>query len=189
MCRLENEEKLIAGCRAGDDAARELLYRRYSKQLMAVCYRYTGSMDDALDVLHDGFIKIFTHFTFRGESALATWLTKVMISQAVDYLRKKHRFISLFGEVDDGLEEVPDDDNDIVFAGSRLTEQELLQLVAELPEGCRTVFNLFVIDGKTHREIAEMLHIKEHSSTSQYHRARKILKDKIKAYESNEANG
>lgn len=186
---MENEEKLIAGCRAGEDAAREMLYRRYSKQLMAVCYRYTGSMDDALDVLHDGFIKIFTHFTFKGESALATWLTKVMISEAVNFLRKRRRFTALFDEEDIRFEDVPDDDNDIIFAGSRLTEQELLQLVAELPEGCRTVFNLFVIDGKTHREIAEMLQIKEHSSTSQYHRARKLLKEKIKAYESNEANG
>lgn len=186
---MENEEKLIAGCRAGEDAAREMLYRRYSKQLMAVCFRYTGSMDDALDVLHDGFIKIFTHFTFKGESALATWLTKVMISEAVNFLRKRRRFTALFDEEDIRFEDVPDDDNDIIFAGSRLTEQELLQLVAELPEGCRTVFNLFVIDGKTHQEIAEMLHIKEHSSTSQYHRARKLLKEKIKAYESNEANG
>ena len=189
MVDLENEEKLIAGCRAGEDAAREMLYRRYSKQLMAVCYRYTGNADDALDVLHDGFIKIFTHFSFKGDSTLATWLTKVMITEAVDFLRRKRRFEALFEEEDEELTAIPDDENAIVQAGGRLTEQELLQLVAELPEGCRTVFNLFVIDGKSHREIADMLHIKEHSSTSQYHRARKILKEKIKAYESNEAKG
>ena len=185
---MDNEQKLIEGCRAGDDAAREMLYRRYSKQLMAVCYRYTGSMEDALDVLHDGFVKIFTHFSFKGESTLSTWLTKVMISESVNFLRRKRRFAALFEEEGELFNEVAVDE-DVISAGNSLTEQELLQLVATLPEGCRTVFNLFVVDGKTHREIADMLHIKEHSSTSQYHRARKLLQEKIKAYEKNEANG
>jgi len=183
---LEKEQKLIEGCRAGDDAARAMLYKLYSKQLLAVCFRYTGQMDEALDVLHDGFIKIFTHFNFRGECALGTWLTRVIISESVNYLRSKHRFGKLLDDENEVELDVLEDEEEIVSKGSHLTEQELLQLVAELPEGCRTVFNLFVIDGKSHREIAEMLHIKEHSSTSQFHRARKILKEKIKAYESNE---
>ena len=81
---LENEIELIEGCRAGKDSARKELYTLYSKQMLAVCYRYTGDMDAAHDVLHDGFIKIFTRFTFRGECALGTWVTRVMVTQAID---------------------------------------------------------------------------------------------------------
>ena len=92
---LENEIELIEGCRAGKDSARKELYTLYSKQMLAVCYRYTGDMDAAHDVLHDGFIKIFTRFTFRGECALGTWVTRVMVTQAIDYLRRKHRFSQL----------------------------------------------------------------------------------------------
>ena len=92
---MENEIELIEGCRAGKDSARKELYTLYSKQMLAVCYRYTGDEDAAHDVLHDGFIKIFTHFTFRGECALATWVTRVMVTQAIDYLRKQKRIISV----------------------------------------------------------------------------------------------
>ena len=92
---LENEIELIEGCRAGKDSARKELYTLYSKQMLAVCYRYTGDVDAAHDVLHDGFIKIFTHFTFRGECALSTWVTRVMVTQAIDYLRKQQRFSQL----------------------------------------------------------------------------------------------
>ncbi len=72
---MENEIELIKGCRAGQDSARKELYTLYAKQMLAVCYRYTGDMDAAHDVLHDGFIKIFTNFSFRGEASLCTWIT------------------------------------------------------------------------------------------------------------------
>ena len=81
---LENEIELIEGCRSGKDSARKELYTLYSKQMLAVCYRYTGDMDAAHDVLHDGFIKIFTRFTFRGESTKNTKVTKEMITQAIN---------------------------------------------------------------------------------------------------------
>ena len=74
--QLENEIELIKGCRAGDNSARKKLYTLFSKQMLAICYRYTGDMDAAHDVLHDGFIKIFTNFSFRGDSALSTWITR-----------------------------------------------------------------------------------------------------------------
>ena len=109
---MENEIELIKGCRAGQDSARKELYTLYAKQMLAVCYRYTGDMDAAHDVLHDGFIKIFTRFTFRGECALGTWVTRVMVTQAIDYLRRKHRFSQLvvneeqLPDVDAGLFEL-----------------------------------------------------------------------------------
>lgn len=177
---LENEIELVEGCRAGMDSARRELYTLYSKQMLAVCYRYTGDMDAAYDVLHDGFIKIFTHFTFRGECALGTWVTRVMVTQAIDYLRKQQRFNRLVV----AEEQLPDiaDETEVAEAGSRLSEELLMKFVAELPDGCRTVFNLYVFEEKSHKEIAELLHIKEHSSTSQLHRAKSLLVKRIKEY-------
>ena len=177
---LENEIELVEGCRAGMDSARRELYTLYSKQMLAVCYRYTGDMDAAYDVLHDGFIKIFTHFTFRGECALGTWVTRVMVTQAIDYLRKQQRLNRLVVTE----EQLPDiaDETEVAEAGSRLSEELLMNFVAELPDGCRTVFNLYVFEEKSHKEIAELLHIKEHSSTSQLHRAKSLLVKRIKEY-------
>ena len=86
---LENEIELIEGCRAGKDSARKELYTLYSKQMLAVCYRYTGDMDAAHDVLHDGFIKIFTRFTFRGECALGTCRTKRVLPKAEAGFQRK----------------------------------------------------------------------------------------------------
>ena len=177
---MENEIELVEGCRAGKDSARKALYTLYSKQMLAVCYRYTGDVDAAHDVLHDGFVKIFTHFTFRGECALCTWVTRVMVTQAIDYLRRRQRFSQLIVNE----EQLPDvaDEADIADAGSRLSEEQLMAFVAELPDGCRTVFNLYVFEEKSHKEIARLLHIKEHSSTSQLHRAKSLLAKRIKEY-------
>ncbi len=177
--QLDNEIELIKGCRAGDNSARKKLYTLYSKQMLAICYRYTGDMDAAHDVLHDGFIKIFTGFSFRGESSLGTWVTRVMITQSLDYLRKQKRINQTIVADEDIPETI---DWSYTEDYEKISEEKLLAFIAQLPEGCRTVFNLFVIEGKSHKEIAELLHIKEHSSTSQLHRAKTLLAKKIKDY-------
>lgn len=176
--------ELIEGCRVGRDSARKELYTLYSKQMLAVCYRYTGDIDAAHDVLHDGFIKIFTHFTFRGECALGTWVTRVMVTQSIDYLRKQQRFTQLVVK-EEQLPDIPDETS-LVESGNHLSEEVLMNFVAELPDGCRTVFNLYVFEEKAHKEIAEILHIKEHSSTSQLCRAKFLLAKRIKEYTENE---
>lgn len=181
---MENELELIRGCRAGEDSARKRLYTLYAKQMLAVCFRYTGDMDAAHDVLHDGFIKIFTRFSFRGESSLRTWITRVMVTQSLDYLRKQKRMTQVV-VVDENLPDIPDLPEG-VNRHDRLPEEKLLEFVAELPDGCRTVFNLYVFEDKSHKEIGEMLRIKEHSSTSQLHRAKFLLAKKIKEYVSHE---
>lgn len=181
---MENEIELIEGCRAGRDSSRKELYTRYARQMLAVCYRYTGDMDAAHDVLHDGFIKIFTHFTFRGGCSLSTWVTRVMVTQAIDYLRKQQRFNRLVVN-EEQLPDVPDE-AEMLDAGSQLSEKVLMEFVAELPDGCRTVFNLYVFEEKSHKEIAELLGIKEHSSTSQLHRAKSMLAKRIKEYINDE---
>lgn len=152
--------------------------------MLAVCYRYTGDMDEAHDVLHDGFIKIFSNFTFRGECSLATWMIRVMMTQAIDYLRRKQRFTQLVVSE----EQLPDviDEASVAESGSGLSEEVLMKFVAELPDGCRTVFNLYVFEEKSHKEIARLLHIKEHSSTSQLFRAKCLLAKRIKEYTAHE---
>lgn len=181
---MEREIELVEGCRAGKEEARRELYTLFAKQMLAVCYRYTGDLDAAHDVLHDGFIKIFTHFTFRGECSLATWITRVMVTQSVDYLRSRQRRDQWL-VTEEFLPDVPEE-AEVAETGSSLSEEVLMRFVAELPVGCRTVFNLYVFEEKSHQEIAAMLHIKEHSSTSQLYRAKCLLARKIKDYSKNE---
>lgn len=136
---MENEIELIKGCRAGKDSARKELYTLYSRQLLAVCFRYTGDMEAAHDVLHDGFIKIFTNFSFRGESSLGTWVTRVMVTQALDYLRRQKRISQLVIH-EDQLPDIPD----LPEGGEAgpISEEQLMKFVADLPDGCRTVFKI-----------------------------------------------
>ena len=177
-------EELVEGCRAGDQTARKTLYTLYAQSMLALCYRYTGDLDEAHDVLHDGFIKLFTHFTYRGECSLATWVRQVMISQAIDYLRHKKKFGNLIVN-EEQLPDIPDE-AEVAQTGSQLSEEQLMAFVAQLPEGCRTVFNLYVFEEKSHKEIAALLHIKEHTSTSQLHRAKTLLAKRIKEYWAHE---
>ena len=151
--------------------------------MLAVCYRYTGDIDAAHDVLHDGFIKIFTHFSFRGDSSLATWITRVMMTQSLDYLRKQKRFNQLIVH-EEQLMELPELSQ--TEEANEISEEQLLSFVAQLPDGCRTVFNLYVFEEKSHKEIADLLGIKEHSSTSQLHRAKCLLVKRIKEYRKHE---
>ena len=178
---MENEIELIKGCRAGNESARNKLYTLYSKRMLAICYRYTGDVDVAHDVLHDAFIKIFTKFSFRGESSLATWLTKVVVTQALDHLRREKRNNQWMIH-EEQLPDIPE----LSPNESNLSEEQLMMFVAELPEGCRTVFNLYVFEEKSHKEIAALVGIKEHSSTSQLYRAKYLLAKRIKEFKYNE---
>lgn len=180
---MKNESELIKGCRAGEADARKRLYTLFAEQMLSVCYRYTGDMDAAHDVLHDAFIKIFTRFSYRGEASLKTWITRIMITQSIDYLRKQ-KHMEQWVTTGEFLPEVPDSAE--IENSKGISNEKLMKFLAELPDGCRTVFNLYVFEEKSHKEIGELLGIKEHSSTSQLHRARQLLATKIKEYSNNE---
>ena len=181
-----DELKLVEGCRKGDADARKQLYTLYAEQMLAVCYRYTGNLDDAHDVLHDGFIKIFTHFSFRGDGALKSWMYKVMSAQAIDFMRRKNASGLMLMD----SEELPDlldvDEKAVMEEARGIDEETLMHMVAQLPEGCRMVFNLFVFEDKSHKEIAELLHIQPETSKSQFRYAKKLLATKIKQYVEHE---
>lgn len=175
-----NEIDLVERCGKGDNLARKQLYERYAGQLMAICIRYVGDREVAQDVLHDGFLNIFRsfgQFAYKGEGSLKAWLSRVMVNEALGYLRKKSA--SCLEVAVDELPEVTDGEEDDM---EQIPQSVLMGFIKELPDGYRTVFNLYVFEEKGHKEIARMLGITEHTSSSQLHRAKALLMKKISDY-------
>jgi RNA polymerase sigma-70 factor (ECF subfamily) len=163
------------------------IYEKYAKRMFFICLRYASDKEQAEDMMHDGFLQIFQSlgsFTDRGEGSLRAWMERVMINTCLQYLRKRDllresvsldRTAGLFAEA--GSQE------ELEQAAERIPVPVLHRFIAELPPGYRAVFNLYVFEGWSHKEIAEKLGIKERTSSSQYHRARNSLARKIKEYE------
>lgn len=148
---------------------------------MAICLRYAGSREEAEDILHDGFIRIyqsFGKFTYQGEGSLKAWLSKVMVNEALGYLRKQASRMHQEMVMDE-IPDVPETDES---AFGDIPQAVLMKLIKELPEGYRTVFNLYVFEDKSHKEIAGLLGITEHTSSSQFYRAKCLLAKRIKEY-------
>ena len=179
-----NEQELVRRCLKCDNVARKQLYEQYAHQLMGICIRYVTDREVAQDILHDGFINIFRSldkFTYRGEGSLRAWLTRVMINEALTFLRKKgHDNNEIL------VEELPDmaDEDDDDFAN--ISPAKIMEFVKELPDGYRTVFNLYVFEEKSHKEIGSLLGITERTSSSQFYRAKTLLMKKVQEYRKNE---
>lgn len=171
-----NEEKLIEECRKGNPQAQRSLYTLYAPKMMSVCYRYVNNKEIAQDILQDSFVKVFTKIdTYTGQGAFAGWVRRIFVTTSLEYLRKND--LMKFSVAIDEYSNIPDEDN--VSAMSQLTVDELLNCIAKLPPGYRTVFNLYAIEGYSHNEIANLLNIKEKTSQSQLLRARKILQKEV----------
>ena len=155
---------------------------------MGICYRYTGDDDTAQDLLHDGFLKIFNSihsFRYRGEGSLRAWMSKIFTNTCLEFLRKHNKNLAVERVFDDEKYEYAllddterNEDEDL----SLVPDETLAGFIAELPEGYRTVFNLYVVEDVPHKEIAQLLGINESSSRSQLSRAKNILSEKIKKY-------
>lgn len=168
------EMRMVRGCVKGQPHYQEALYTRYYRKMFGVCLRYAPDRETAEDILQDGFVKVFKNIgSFEGKGSLEGWIRRVMVNTALELLRKKS---TLYPVVD--IEQAVNSDSgwDIV---STLTEQEILRMVQALPVGYRTVFNLYAIEGYSHREIAEQLNITEGTSKSQLARARQTLQENI----------
>jgi RNA polymerase sigma-70 factor (ECF subfamily) len=178
-----SDRELIEGCLRGDRSFQKALYDRYSSKMMVVCLRYAKSVAEAEDMLQEGFVRVFLGLEgFRYQSKLETWMTRVMVNTALNHHRNK---ALLFPMVDIENVELPAEEisvTDIQFS-------QLLEMVQSLPLGCRIVFNLFAIEGFSHKEIAEKLGISEGTSKSQYARARKLLIQKIQLEKIKEGYG
>ena len=161
----------------GEQGAGRRLYARYSGQLMAIALRYMGNGEDAADVLQDAFVKVLTNinrFEFRGEGSLSAWMSRITVNEALNQLR--HRAWLVHEELSD--DEPPDEEPEV----ARVPPEVLMRMVGDLPEGYRTVLNLFVFEQMPHRQIARQLGIKESTSASQYLRAKRMLAHKIREY-------
>ena len=169
------ETDLIKGCLMDDRRMQEELYQRYSPRMYAVCLRYAGNADEAQDVLQDGFIKVFKKMdSYRGDGSFEGWMRRVFVNTAIEHFRRKRYMMPVTEKEENTLEgkytSVLDD----------LGAKDILALVQELSPGYRTVFNMYVVEGYTHREIADMLGISEGTSKSQLSRAKVILQDMVR---------
>lgn len=171
-----DEQLLIDGCVRGESWARKELYECYAPAMMSVCMRYVNDRETARDLLQDGFVKIFTKIhTYSGTGVFGGWIRRIFVTTALEYLRSSdHQRLSV------GLDSCDDSLEDINYSVlDRLSADELLACVARLPSGYRTVFNLYAIEGYSHAEIAEMLHVQEATSRSQFIRARNALRKSV----------
>ena len=170
-------EQLVERIRNKDQRAMKQLYQLYVGELSSVCYRYVPAESDAKDVLQNSFVKIFTsipNIEYRGENSFKAWMAKVVVNEALRYLRERKRL--KYVDQETALLQIPDEEPGV----ERITADELHQLVRELPDGYRTVLNLYVFEDYPHKKIAELLGIKESSSASQLHHAKSWLARRIK---------
>lgn len=174
---MESFEKLLQSCRKGDRSAQRKLYDVLASKMFAVCLRYMGRRDYAEDVMQDGFVTLFSHLeSYSGTGSFEGWARKIFVNTALMELRKNDALkMSEDIDVASGLPSGKADSQ-----VSQLGYKDLMTLVTALPDGYRTVFNMYAIEGYSHKEIAEALGISEVTSRSQLNRARAILKEKIK---------
>ncbi len=169
-----NLNQLIKASINGDSKAQERLFYCYAGKMMTVCKRYAKSDAEAQDILQEGFIRVFTYLnSFESSGSFDAWIRKVFVNTALKQISKKHQYF------DDLSEESYAKSYEEADAVSKMSESEILNLLSQLPDGYKTVFNLFVIEGYSHKEIAELLNIEESTSRSQLVKARKMLQEKI----------
>lgn len=181
MYTKENDSQLVQRIRQGDQRAMETLYQSYAGMATAVVMRYIPSVDEAKDVLHDSFLKVFTRisqFQYKGEGSLRAWILRICANESIDYLRKEKK-VSFSDKVPD----VPEEAEPEV---ERVPAHVLNSMIGRLPAGYRMVLNLYVFEQLSHKQIAERLGIKEDTSASQYSRAKKQLATMIQDYLKND---
>lgn len=153
------------------------LYERFASRMYGVCLRYTSDPEEAQDILQEGFIKVFRHLEkFRQEGSFEGWIRRIMINTAIEYFRKK-KYLNPVTEKEEASLESSDEN-----ALDKLAEKDIIGLIQQLSPGYRAVFNLYVIEGYGHKEIAEMLGISEGTSKSQLARAKSVLQKLVSAF-------
>lgn len=166
--------QVIHGCKQGFRTSQKELYTRYAKKMFAVCYRYASDFSSAEDILQEGYIRVFENLhNYRNEGSFEGWIRRIMINTALEMLRKKQPYI------------LPDDfENDSVTSVAEtimevMEAKDIMDLIQQIPFGYREVLNLFIVDGYSHKEIAEIMGISENNSKLRLLRARNMLKKLI----------
>lgn len=175
-----DDRTLVMECAKGNSRAQRALFDKFAPKMLAVILRYVRNNDEAEDVLQDGFVKIFQKIgEFKMEGSLEGWIRRIMVNTALDVLRKNKK---LLGDVqlEDVSYKVSFDDHGF----DEINVAQLLKMIDNLPEGYRIVFNMFAIEGYSHKEIADTLGVTENTSKSQYSRARAFLRNQLEKIES-----
>jgi RNA polymerase sigma-70 factor (ECF subfamily) len=171
------ESDLIEGCKRGDRKMQHELYLRFAPKMFGVCLRYAGNTEEAEDILQEGFIKVFNKIgSYRGEGSFEGWIRRIFVNTAIEHFRKK-TYLQPITEHEESTVE-----GKYLSVLDNLAEKDIIKLVQQLSPGYRTVFNMYVIEGYTHKQIAEALGISEGTSKSQLSRAKQILQELVKTY-------
>ncbi len=166
-----NEKALIESCRRKDRKAQKALYDHYAPMMLGVCRRYVKTREDAEDVLLEAFFKVFSNLQqFKGEGSFEGWIRRIVINESLMFLRKTHNLHIR-------VELQPTDIKTSTTVVDKLAAQDIIHLLNQLPTGYRTIFNLYVIEGYKHREIADLVGISINTSKSQLILAKKRLRD------------
>lgn len=177
------DSDLISGCIEGNRRMQEELYRRFSPRMYAVCLRYAGTSEEAQDILQEGFIKIFKKLeTFRGEGSFEGWIRRIFVNTAIEHFRRKKYLQPVTEKEESTLE------GNYLSVLDDLAERDIMALVQQLSPGYRTVFNMYVVEGYTHKEIGDQLGISEGTSKSQLSRAKVILQEMVKKFLDEKSN-
>lgn len=174
-----DDETLVKECAKSNSKAQRALFDKFAPKMLSVCYRYMGKSEEAEDVLQDAFVKVFQKVVeFKMEGSLEGWIRRIVVNTALDAIRKNKKTLNDMSVddvshkvlyIDDGF-----DDMDV---------KHLMKIINDLPDGYRVVFNMFAIEGYSHKEIADTLGITENTSKSQYSRARAYLRNQLEKVE------
>jgi RNA polymerase sigma-70 factor (ECF subfamily) len=172
-------QKAIEGCKRQDRICQKYIFDKYSDGMLMLCMRYVKHLQDAEELMLNGFFnfyKTIDRFVYSGDGSLVAWLKKIMVNECLMFLRKSNP---------DSFREKAGDENGVAETGidaginEQMSAAEIFKVITTLPDGYRTVFNLFAIEGYSHKEIAELLNISEGTSKSQLNKARAMLQKKI----------
>lgn len=170
-------DDIILQCRENKAWAQEKLFKLYAPKMLGICRRYLCSIDDARDAMQDGFVKVFTNLhKYEGRSSFNTWITRIMMNTAIDMLKKLNKIQFVSDDNHIATDNLSDED---YIETPELNQAQLLDLIDNMPHGYKMVFNMYAIDGLSHKDIATTLNISEGTSKSQLNRARAFLKNEI----------
>lgn len=167
------DKGIIDLCKKGDRKAQEKVYKHYASKMSAVCLRYCRTSFEAEDVFHDSILKVFKHLhSYKEEYPFDVWVKRITINTAINHYNKNIKF----SDHDSINSDANENESGFIDSIDYLSDEELLLIINKLPDGYRLIFNLYGIEGYTHKEIAEMLHISEVTSRTQFFKARKLIK-------------
>lgn len=173
-----SNNRIIDGCKAGRQGAFRELYDKYASPMLGVCYRYSKNRDDAEDILQEGFIKVFQKINnYKGTGSFEGWLRRIMVNTAINHYKAnlKYAFQEEFSDNTKNMRSV-NNESESLFIEESVSKKEIMSIVQNLPDGYRMVFNMYTLDGMTHKEIAQDLGVSENTSKSQLSKAKRTLR-------------